>query len=348
MSTNIMLQSRPTNGRESEVAAPAKLDCTLHLGMPKTATTTLQRFLFPHHSQIHALGKFSKQFPAKRYLTNSLESFANECLPQPDRRENAPTVQAVQSVVRELRGKGKVLTFSREGSTSGGEKKKRAAARLFHEAFGDCQVLVTIREPFSFIEALYFQHLKGFNLNTEHHKEAQAVFGTFPRYFGINEWLDMHWQRPTMGAIESLKVADTLEIYAEEFGKENVGALLFEQLKDAPTQFAKDLSAFLGVDADETQRLIHQRVANDRWDEERLAQLQRIVRSPWSRWRFRRDRAFRDHFSKGPANGFTGPKPRAQLSEIWQERILNIALGQARRLQRDWGLPLAQYGYPVD
>jgi hypothetical protein len=145
----------------------------------------------------------------------------------------------------------------------------------------------------------------------------------------------MHWQRPTMGVIESLKVADMLEIYAEEFGKENIGVLLFEQLKDNPVQFAEDLSAFLGVDAEETGRLIDQRVANERWDEERLAQLKRIARSPWSRWRFRRDQKRREKFAEIPAEGFTGPKPRAQLSEIWRERILDIALGQARRLQKD-------------
>lgn len=347
MSTDILPRTLPTNGKEGKAASPARLDCTIHLGMPKTATTMLQRFLFPNHSQIEALGKFANRFPAKRYLNQDLECFANKCLQQPDRNGNGATARAVRSFVRELRGKGKVLTFSREGTTSGGEKKKRANARLFHETFGDCQVLVTIREPFSFIEALYFQHLKGFNLHPAHHEEAQAVFGTFPRYFGINEWLDMHWQRPTMGVIESLKVADTLEIYAEEFGKENIGVLLFEQLKDNPVQFAEDLSAFLGVDAEETGRLIDQRVANERWDEERLAQLKRIARSPWSRWRFRRDQKRREKFAEIPAEGFTGPKPRAELSEIWRERILDIALGQARRLQKDWGLPLAQFGYPV-
>jgi hypothetical protein len=342
-----VLQRQRHVSQTSPTAPSTAVDCVLHLGMPKTATTMLQMFLYPQHSQIEPLGKFHNSIRPRQFLNDVVCTFVRDGLSQPLTYDSTKSVRAMQQFVHTARGNGKTLVFSREGHSSGGEKRKRHQARAFHNAFGDCQVLFTIREPMSFIEANYFQHLKGYHLKEARHAPLVEAFGRPPYYFNINEWLDVLWRHPTRGTLDNLFIADTLEIYADEFGADRIKLLLYEQLKTNAATFADQLSEVLGVDSSESRRLIHQRIANDRWDVERISWLQNICRSPWRRWLYRLSPMQRNRLAIVPQGGFKGQKPKAELSDAWRERLLDIGRSQSRRLQQTWGLPLEQFGYPV-
>ena len=138
----------------------------LHLGMPKTATTTLRHCLFAKHSEIE-------------YVSNSHSPSLNKHL----RRVSKPNANLPASIIKDVQREmephwqvGKPCVFCNEFLVCGDADKKRRQAKLFRSALGDCQILITIREPISFMESHYFQELKGF-IGEELRQEANRRLG---------------------------------------------------------------------------------------------------------------------------------------------------------------------------
>lgn len=60
-------------------------DMYLHMGLPKTATTTLQRCLFKHHSQIYYLGRDADVNPERGCISNDVHEFLSPLLWRTDK-----------------------------------------------------------------------------------------------------------------------------------------------------------------------------------------------------------------------------------------------------------------------
>ena len=58
------------------MSAP-EVPLVIHVGYPKTATTTFQQHVFPHHPEIEYLGKF---IPSFRYVDESMYGLVDELL----------------------------------------------------------------------------------------------------------------------------------------------------------------------------------------------------------------------------------------------------------------------------
>lgn len=175
-----------------------------------------------------------------------------------------------------------------------------------------------------------------------------ASFRTGVRCLPIDAWINKNWEKPGHPPTAHLEYAEAVEVFASVFGRESVGIFLFEQLREDQAAFIEAICRFLGIDAQEG--VIHTRGQreNDRWTQAQFDRLKRIHGSLLraTLFRFANRRARRRMLGLG-RNGSEGPRARAEISEAWQERILDKTREGNRRLMERWNLPLDRYGYPL-
>ena len=325
----------------------------LHLGMPKTATTLLQQCMFKWHSEVKNASKSNrpKLGKALRYLQN---------------RESVPAtiIEDVHDEMKPHWQAGKTCVLSKESLTGGDVAQKRRQAELFRRAFGECQILITIREPLSFIESLYFQDLKVFNVNPRSvnpRKRNRMVrqFGRPPRYFDINDWFSVVTVEPVARvnprkrALAHLEMATTAEIYAEMFGEENVHLVIFEKLKHSLREFLADICGCLDVSLEEAISLCEGETRNIQWTQSSVDRLKSLEKSFFGKWTFRFKGGGQKELNRrirhsDKAAHTTAPKARVHIDAKWRTMVERIGREQSQRLVERWRLPLAEYGYPVD
>jgi hypothetical protein len=320
----------------------------LHIGMPKTATTMLQERLFAQHPQVDYLGKHKGPHKFNCLHTARFMEETNN----PNVRVSTNLINAVQEEVQLRRRSNKTLVISKEGLTSGTVEKRRWQAIRFHEAFGECHILITTREPLSFIEALYFQQLKGFYLMRISYRVLRHRYGLPPCYFDINSWLDTLAALPCRGGLTHLECADTAEIYSDVFGRDNVHVVPYELLNRDTDSFVCEVARSAGIDVDNAIQLCQGQSLNVRWSEKNIDNLKQFEKTLLGRWRYR----FSLHrpivlnrligVSHAPTAD-TSPKAKVTISRQWSDRITEIGRDQTQKLLENWDLPLAELNYPV-
>ena len=314
----------------------------LHLGMPKTATTLLQECLFARHSELE-------------YLSKCRNPKLRQALSRGRKQKYESTIGTfIECAKQEMESRwraGKTCVYSKEVLTGVGNDGKRRQSELFRRIFGSCRILITIREPPSFIESLYFQDLKALNTNPSNRQDLVRGFGKPPRYFSIDEWFAVQ-EKSNFGAFGHLRVADTVEIYAETLGKENVHVVIFEKLKRNPREFLADICSCLDVSLDEAISLCEGQARNVRWTQTSIERLKRLEISTLARCKFHFSRNNREKLARligahKTASPSATSKARVQIDSRWRAMIEEIGRQQSQRLVDQWGLPLAEYGYPV-
>ena len=321
----------------------------LHLGMPKTATTMLQRCLFAKHPQVDYLGKH-KGRPKFNCLQTA--QFMTK-LDIPQILVSTNLINAVQEELQLRRHSNKTLVISKEGLTAGLPENKHWQAIRFREAFGECHILITIREPLSFVEALYFQHLKSFHQQRTSHQPLRKRYGSPPRHFGINSWLDTLASLPGRGGLTHLEFADTAEIYSDVFGRENVHVVPYELLNRDAESFLCEIARIVGIDVDLAIQLCQGQSLNVRWSETNIEKLKQLEKTFLDRWKYRlslrRPIALNRLIGVShPPMADTSPKAKTTISPRWADRITEIGRDQTRKLLDNWNLPLAELNYPVE
>ena len=328
--------------------AAGALPC-LHLGMPKTATTCIQQHLFARHSQIEYLGKLlTSPHSGNEYLHAAVRAMNAHLTGNGDAPPEGRCRRQLGRLVRPALAAGRVPVWSREGNTFGSRRQKERQAGLLRRMWGPSRVLIFIRHPLTFVESIYFQKLKSFQMLKPAHAALTDRVGELPRYFDIETWLEVMWSLPPKGAMTHLLCADTANAYAAEFGRQNVHLFLFEQFAEDPPEVIRSMCRFIGIDAEEGVALLDGQRANDRWTVEQIERLKAIEGSPSESLRFRQG-TWRDRRRmlglEGPVPTAGTPRARAEIPPMWQERILQFAREDHRRLVDEWGLPLERYGY---
>jgi len=342
--TNLTIHNPSQTGDQGDGRAASYV----HIGMPKTATTTIQNNIFFKHSEVVYLGKRSElpKIPDREttafyhWLSKSPSSMPQQVLSE------------YRETINQRRQQGKTVILSKEALTAAPIEKKKHQARRLHELFGDTRILLTTREPVSFMESFYFQQLRGYQQRPQEHQHIASRFGRPPRFFGFNDWLDIAWSLSMGGILNHLKLADTLDVYANEFGRENILIVPFEKIKQDSDQFYRTISEHIGIDADESIALSKQDLPrNIRWTAGVFERLERICNSRYGRWKFRlfgQKQRLSDYLGKHMETALDGAKrAHAEISEQSRDRILSVSRPQCDRLVREWNVPLAEYGYPL-
>lgn len=297
----------------------------LHVGYPKTGSTTLQKGLFSHHPEIAYLG---------RPFDDELLDLEKTILAAPDGEftQRLPhLIELVQARVSAA-GSSKVL-LSHEGflrsTRHGGHDVLRTAERIKRVFAGPEQdgarvkVLVCLRRQ----QDLFLSH-----------------FVQFVR--GDQEVLDAEFQKllsePRDGFASSLYFDKVLGCFQDLFG-DALEVLLFERLIEEPEAHTRSVCDWLGVDAELGSELLV-----GRHDKRKRRQGEFYLLEARNTLTFRMG-ALLVGLGFGNAGRSLKQKAflRVALSPSQLEAIGEVYAESNRRAQEGFGLPLEQYGYSL-
>ena len=319
-------------------ASPGEFSC-IHIGLPKTATCTLQRHLFLHHSQIHFLGKFRRGKSPDRATENFLAQVFENRL---GARRLSALRRWVDDRCRDDKRRGAIPLLSDEAFSSGDIDTHIWRARNLRESLGPCKVIFFLRQPVHLMRSLYRHTLKC------RHVGSSSTYARAPRYSSCGQWFENHsdWNR---GPLTFLNYAETLQVYADVFGRQNIKLTLFEQFAEDNEAVIRDICEFLGIEPAEALQILNGKHENKHLTLPQIDRLREIEGSFWQSFAFRfspRKRRKRMIFEQPPATRVT-PEEDLEVPPAWQEKICDFTREGNREIARQWNLPLEQYNYPV-
>lgn len=220
----------------------------IHIGLPKTGTTTLQEALFAKHPQIRPFVKAGTKHliaaDRRRFHENRL---AIQRYIEPEAGDSRVTVVSDESLSM---AEYTTLRQQRWGMQLSSDHEEMA--RRIAEAFHDPLVLIVIREQTGFLESLYAQHIK-----------TQGVHANPPDV--MDQWIEKEIDNaPYRSLVNLLKYEEMYEAYTALLGRSRVAVLAFEEMVHAPETFASRLAYTLDINVNDTIRLLHSEHRNAR------------------------------------------------------------------------------------
>jgi hypothetical protein len=304
----------------------------LHVGFSKTGTTTLQKYLFSNHSQVHYLGK--------PYTDDTLKTLVHQLIMQESLVYDPALLKnhLDRKILININSTKKVIVLSEEMLLSYSKARdKGLVAQRLKEVFPSAKVLFTIRRQFELLKAAYLS--RGRQLNY-----------VPPRYTGLHvtfkEWLALAFENIERSYLGHADYFKTIDYYARLFGKNNVCVLLLEQLVHTPGEYTAKLSNFFGIDAGETNDLLSGKHANPGISRFQLAS--EALRSRW--YPFSHSYLISKllkiylHLSK---NTWREQDAEVRIPRELGERIGALYRAGNRLLISEYGLPLETYDYPL-
>ena len=338
--------------------------CGLHIGLPKTGTTTLQLNLFAQHPEIEYLGIFVGKTATsiRRRLHHCRDAEIHEFMQeilwehrfQPDLDKCR---ELFQKHIEPEFERGRIPVWSWESLADDIWVNRWIRAENLRQALGPCRVIITIRHPMDLLESWYFHMLKRENVNKgPRNKRAiphqllgilRGELGWPAHYETINEWCEREFE----GEIQPhLDYARTIKLYGEIFGREAVRVMVFEDLEADAESYIRSVCCHLGVDPEQGVSLTKSKHENRRWTRKQLQNLKGINDSFWRSLLFRFSHRWQRHRMVGfkPNHPLRDGSPaRARLSDGWRERVEDVTREGNRWLAEEYGLPLEHYGYPL-
>ena len=328
----------------SEKARPC-----LYIGLPKTATTMLQAQVFSQHDQVDFLGVFavSSLFSKQKATGKCRDQQVYDLMQRLIWNQRPPVdIEDCQQSFEQLteNATGRVPVWCWESLALDSAKRRRERAETLRAVFGPSKVIMTIRQPLSLVESVYFQVLKRDNTCTKYVRAKGICLRT------IDDWLKQGF--PKGAPFSHLDYAETARIYADIFGKESVRICLFEQLVENQANFVANVCGFFGIDSAHGVHLASARRENVRWTTNQMKRLEKIKSSRFrslaylSATKQRRMKMLGWSRTQATSNS-QGQKLRAEISASWQDKILDLTREGNRYLVENWQLPLEKYGYPL-
>ncbi|MBE0434447.1 MAG: sulfotransferase domain-containing protein [Methylomicrobium sp.] len=218
----------------------------IHVGYPKTGTTTLQNHFFPKIEDIQYLGKFydkenkfvfEDELIAKIIFNNEVGSQVSGVFD--DRAIKSKAILSEEAFLfdclRISRVNGKDYLPSCNNIAM-------ALRRVFDENRYDVKILISIRKQDDMIASLYAQ-------SYTHYYSKYNKTDTFLKF------IDLFLQGKGNHAFKkALDYNDVVSQYKKIFGDRNIHVFVFEQLQNNPNEFYNNLCDFLGVDGNRLQK----------------------------------------------------------------------------------------------
>jgi hypothetical protein len=294
----------------------------LHVGLPKTATTALQDHVFAKLPGARSIGKPEPPKPLKKAL--------RRLIGESDGDRTGADLDCIRAALCPPRHDGSTTILSHEGLTAtrhelrdadrflrekGFRAQRMRVARRLREACADVavQVLFTLREQCDWLLSLYGDLVLREGLTTDFESWIEAGLEDLENFSGDP---DFHW---------------LVDVYAAEFGAENVHVLPFEDLRADPRRFAARVAAAGGLDEGELLR--------------RIGNLPRVKTSGELR-----QGAFHvpsRHTKDRRAPGHRRPEIPAEFPSALREKVRDFCRSGNRRLVERFGAPLAAHDYAL-
>lgn len=227
----------------------------VHIGFPKTATTTLQNNVFCGHSDINYFGKPFHSETKDMQLVNMQVEVVRKLWRQPENKyeRNRLKYLVKDSFVPFLDSVKKNI-ISLEEFSYATERRLLIAERL-RDIFKECKIIITIRSQQEAIISAYFWKQMNLEINEPFDDWFQKMVSKLPD-------TDLFLLNYT--TIRLFNYAEVIEAYERVFKKENILVLPMEWLKNCPEKFSERLSSFIGINCEETSELLSMHQQNTR------------------------------------------------------------------------------------
>jgi len=228
---------------------PRMLPACIHVGVPKSGTTTLQFNLFARHSQIVYIGKPYDDPSVSEEASQAVADLADSLWQVDELEFDLARAKALFELGVRGRGQrpGRCLVFSEEGLTGASGADRVCTAGRLHRIFGSCRILITVRNP---LDALLAGHRWCL---------ARGLI-----HVGFDAWIrqcrtfSLYNQCRNDFPLRQYLYGRLVRAYQNEFGADRVLVLPLEMLSKDPAGYIHRLSGFLGVDEGEASRLLDQ------------------------------------------------------------------------------------------
>ncbi len=317
----------------------------LHLGLPKTATTTLQNTLFCQHPGICYLGKRrtweKTQEREKGCASNEIYRALRPVFWDREESTDPARVRAVLQEYSRANGPQKPILGSWEGLLIKPPEAFQAMLREARNLLGDVRVVVTLRNPLKRLPSAYLHAMKACTRHGRHHTMPEGrVFVSF------DEWLKGAPRDPK--AHDSrFDFGDNLRFAVELLGRDKVGVFLLEDMIEDRDAFVTSLLDFMGIDNGGAE-LVGDQHLNPAFNAAQLAFLKSIDESPEQRERWLAlSRPERESQMEKIAEDSPGDKYNIVLSDDQRELIEARSRDLDRWLVDTFGLDLERHGYPL-
>ncbi|CAN2049938.1 putative Sulfotransferase domain-containing protein [Candidatus Magnetomoraceae bacterium gMMP-1] len=320
----------------------------LHIGYPKTATTTLQNYLFPYHKEIYYLRRYGKHL---NFLSDLFFARENAF----DRKKN--------SIKKELKNyitdsKVNKFVYSEESLTSfsmffrfqprpyiwtlepNSMARKLKTAFLETKVFNKTKIIITIRKQDSMLKSMYAQV---YNFVFKKLRETN----TFEKFLNYSLL-----ENKDSFIVDSLMYYDVIKTYSDLFGKENVLVLVFEELKENKESYIKKLSEFMHIDYRESIDLVGDHKVNSRSsssgvypsDERNVIEYLSYYKN---KYLGNKALSLSNNFfvKKLSTIYMPGKKLKVNISEKYQIMINDQFCENNKKLAEEYNLELKKYGY---
>jgi hypothetical protein len=317
----------------------------LHIGLSKTATTTLQESVFRHHPNIYYLGKLllnrelrqARDLQAFEFLKPLLWEHSKSISPDRFSRSYAALTQDVTST------RPVWLASWEELGNRAAQVHFETLRRIRHFA-GDFRLLVCLRNPLQRIPSEYLQSL---SWHYENFRRNPLKFSNLLRayYVDLDQWLSQCRRNGYLSIL--LNTSELIRGSCEILGRQNVGVFLYEDLCRNPLEFHAAMADFIGVDCqpvmtpDGAQGRMNRRIT-----EGQVQYLRELQRSIWRRLGLIRA-GKRQRRLLFRAAGDDGNPAKAVLPAPWEQELIAATRDGHRWLAETFNLPLEDYGYPL-
>lgn len=326
----------------------------LHVGLPKTASTTLQT-VFCQHSDIAYLGKHSSKSSKLKELDLQLEREIKRLAFRSYKDWlsgrsliNFERIEKRLNAFELLNDDKEVLLGSWETQILKPPGYFRWTLRNLLNLRKDLQVLITLRNPVDWLQSLYLQALKPGIRKSRKYGYSPYWIGS-PAFISFDYW---HSTRERIwGAPIPSWVYTNLSNLIKTVGREKVHVFFFEQFRNEPDKFYAELSKLLRIDQAELSLLASATHRNPTTNQSQIMLLQdtqqQLDKTLKSRARMGLSKSqMKQLKSKFTALTGTGKKVQIGMRAERSEQIYKSAAEETKKWSELLGLDLQKLGYP--
>lgn len=199
---------------------------TVHVGLPRTASTFLQERIFDQLKSIHYIGKTRPNYPA--WLKEW--HYASDCDFQNHRTW-------IRNHLNEVMVEGKPNVLSSEMFTMWGNQTSTQAARL-HAVAPGARIVMVLRDPLDRMRSFY-KAIVGFD----------GFWEPMSDLMGWNETPYVFYkQKPIF--LGDYYYNDLVQAYRRYYSEDRMLVLRYEEMVESPEAFFFKLTSFIGSDED--------------------------------------------------------------------------------------------------
>jgi len=297
----------------------------VHIGYPKAASTTLQRNLFAEHYEINNLSangytvKYFQDNKNMRKLYHNLVKLTGIEYYYSD------NLKLFNNVITKYMSSEKRNLFSEEALLNQSLGDNYLKAYRLKEIFPNAKIIIVLRNQVDLLRSIYDMRCGG------------------GRYIAFDKWLERDLKYFNANFSGGLKFYETVAFYQELFGKHNVEVLLFEELLESIKSFAHKLSAFIDIDAEQTNNLLKNKPLNTAKSYQ--VHNLRVKFIPGIQF----SKVLPKSTHKYLVNKLTEvlPSKKSVMSQYYVDKMHEIYGLSNRKLMDEFGLDVAHYGYPL-